>query len=210
MIGCLGNNKYIMNILEVFEYNQHFVAMMNIINNARLNPPIEGHKHHIIPRCWFKMNGQEVDNSNDNLVLLTYEDHIKVHKLAYLCSIRHELKSKMAFAVNRMINYTGEGFKGYKHTKESKLKMSKSKKSKHIIPWNKGKTMSEEYCQRNREGQLKVNRTGINNPFFGKHHTEEFRNTLSNFMKGNKHTKEHNERISEGLKLFHLRNNNNE
>lgn len=27
------------NILEVFEYNQHFVAMMNIINAARLNPP---------------------------------------------------------------------------------------------------------------------------------------------------------------------------
>lgn len=40
------------NILEVFEYNQHFVAMMNVINSARLNPPNKGHKHHIIPKCW--------------------------------------------------------------------------------------------------------------------------------------------------------------
>lgn len=30
---------------NVFEYNQHFVAMMNIINAAKLNPPTKGHKH---------------------------------------------------------------------------------------------------------------------------------------------------------------------
>ena len=29
-------------ITQVFEYNQHFVAMMNIINAAKLNPPKEG------------------------------------------------------------------------------------------------------------------------------------------------------------------------
>ena len=67
-------------ITQVFEYNQHFVAMMNIINAARLNPPSKGHKHHIIPRCWFKMNNLPVDNSKDNLVLLSYEDHVKAHK----------------------------------------------------------------------------------------------------------------------------------
>lgn len=102
MIGSSEPNKYIMNILEVFEYNQHFVAMMNIINNARLNPPKEGHKHHIIPRCWFKMKGKEIDNSKDNLVLLTYDDHIKVHKLTYLCAKGNVFKSKMAFAYHRL------------------------------------------------------------------------------------------------------------
>lgn len=44
-------------ILEVFEYNQHFVAMMNIINSARLCNNKVGHKHHIIPRSWFKWKG---------------------------------------------------------------------------------------------------------------------------------------------------------
>ena len=90
------------NILEIFEYNQHFVAMMNIINKARLNPPKEGHKHHIIPRCWFKMNNIPVDNSKDNLVLLTYEDHIKIHKLAYLCAFDVKFKVKMAYAYHRL------------------------------------------------------------------------------------------------------------
>lgn len=33
------------NVCEVFEYNQHFVAMMNVINAARLNPPESGHNH---------------------------------------------------------------------------------------------------------------------------------------------------------------------
>jgi hypothetical protein len=89
-------------ILEVFKYNQHFVAMMNIINNARLNPPAKGHKHHIIPRCWFKMNNIPVDNSKDNMVLLTYEDHVKVHKLAYHCAKDNIFKSKMAFAYHRL------------------------------------------------------------------------------------------------------------
>ena len=55
-------------IEKVFEYNQHFVTLMNIINRAKLNPPKEGHKHHIIPRCWFKMNGLNVDGRTWQLV----------------------------------------------------------------------------------------------------------------------------------------------
>lgn len=29
-------------MMNVFKYNQHFVAMMNIVNTARLNPPVKG------------------------------------------------------------------------------------------------------------------------------------------------------------------------
>ena len=85
-------------ILECFEYNQHFVAMMNVINKARLFPPVQGHKHHIIPKCWFKLNGLEVDNSEKNLVLLSKEDHAKVHKLAKLCVKDKRMKQNMACA----------------------------------------------------------------------------------------------------------------
>ena len=106
-------------LLDVFEYNQHFVAMMNIINAARLNPPEIGHKHHIIPRCWFKMNNLQVDNSKDNLVLLTYEDHIKVHKLALLCVKDKVMRSKLGWALKRLTFGT---FLGCHHTEESKEK----------------------------------------------------------------------------------------
>ena len=82
-------------IEKVFNYNQHFVAMMNIINAARLNSPENGHKHHIIPQCYYKMNNMTVDNSESNLVLLSPLDHQKIHKLAVLCVKDPILKSKM-------------------------------------------------------------------------------------------------------------------
>ena len=154
------------NILEVFEYNQHFVAMMNIINMARLNPPKEGHKHHIIPKCWFKMNNLSIDNSKDNLVLLTAEEHAKVHKLAYLCAATSELKTKLAYAYHRLTKgevvtngaFAGEhnAFFNKHHTNESRKKM--------------------------RDNHRDVN--GQNNPFYGKKHSEETRKKMSESHKG--------------------------
>ena len=172
-----------MNILEVFEYNQHFVAMMNIINNARLNPPAKGHKHHIIPRCWFKMNGQEVDNSKNNLVLLTYEDHIKVHKLSMLCAIREELKSKMGFAVKRLLK--GE-FGGMKHTDETRA-LIKAKRALQVITEEHKKHISESLKGKPKPPRTKEhiehlkkagagNNNRINKPSseFGKKYIEHF------------------------------------
>ncbi|WP_294241572.1 hypothetical protein [Pseudobutyrivibrio sp.] len=134
--------QIIQNILEVFEYNQHFVAMMNIINAAKLNPPKEGHKHHIIPRCWFKMNNLPVDNSKDNLVLLTEEDHLKVHRLTILCAATPQLKGRMALAVHRllkgkkdtMVSYNMSGVNnpryGVPRSKEVRDKISATKKAR--------------------------------------------------------------------------------
>lgn len=117
-------------ITDVFEYNQHFVAMMNIINAARLNPPERGHKHHIVPKCWFKLHNLPIDNSKDNLVLLTVEDHQKVHRLCVLCVKDEDMKSKMIFAVHRLHG----SMSGLHHTTDTKLKMSNTRKGK--IPKN--------------------------------------------------------------------------
>ncbi len=159
-------------IKKVFEYNQHFVAMMNIINSSRLNTPKEGHKHHIIPRCWFKMNNLPVDNSKDNLVLLSYEDHVKVHKLAYMCAMTSKFKGKMAYAYLRLTQgeiVANDAFVGEQNSRygkpmseEHRRKLSEAKKGKHLseehrrkcseslkgkVPWNKGKhiQISEEH-----------------------------------------------------------------
>lgn len=153
-------------ITDVFEYNQHFVAMMNVINAARLNPPESGHKHHIVPRCWFKMKGIPIDNSDDNLVLLTYEDHCKVHKLALLCGKDKVIRSKLGWALKRL---TFGHFLGCHHTEESKEKnrlahLGKATRTgskltleqrKHLsevhkgLPGNnKGKTFTAEHKQK--------------------------------------------------------------
>lgn len=127
--------------LDCFEYNQHFVAMMNVINAARLNPPAEGQKHHIIPRCWFKRNNIKVDNSKNNLVLLSLEDHIKVHKLAILCSKDKYIKNAMIGAVNIItkqnifkINGKNNIRYGIKLSEETKRKISEAQKGKKRAP----------------------------------------------------------------------------
>lgn len=130
-----------MNILDVFTYNQHFVAMMNIINAARLNPPIKGHKHHIVPRCWFKLKDLQVDNSDSNLVLLTYEDHCKVHKLMTLCAIDDEMTKRFKFAYQRVTNGS---VLGLKHTDTTKQLMSLRARQRNPECY-KGRTISEEH-----------------------------------------------------------------
>ena len=143
--------------VQLFEYNQHFVAMMNTINAARLNPPIKGHKHHIIPRCWFKMNNLDVDNSDDNLILLTVEDHIKVHKLITLCVKDSKFRGKMNYAYARLT------------TNNADWTLNKG-----IGSSNYGKKFTEEHKKK-----LSISHKGI---IF----TEEHRKNLSKAMKGRK------------------------
>ncbi len=87
---------------EIFEYNQHFVSLFNILNMAKKRGHVKGdyQKHHIIPRSYYKLKGIEIDNSENNLVYLTYEEHLKVHKLMTLCVKIAELKRKMIWAYN--------------------------------------------------------------------------------------------------------------
>jgi hypothetical protein len=135
------------NILNAYIYNQHFVAMMNIINKARLNPPSKGHNHHIIPKCWFKLHNLPVDNSKDNLVLLTEEDHQKVHRLCVLCVKDEPMKSKMIFAVHRLHG----SMCGLHHTEDTKKKISTNNARywKGKVPpaslVNKGRILTEEH-----------------------------------------------------------------
>lgn len=74
-------------VMKCFKYNQHFVAMMNIINLARLrNVNGKFERHHIIPRCFYRFSNMPVDDSESNVVNLTSDEHIKVHQLAALCA----------------------------------------------------------------------------------------------------------------------------
>ena len=188
-----------MTLTDAFKYNQHFVAMMNIINMSRLNPPESGHKHHIIPKCWFKMNNLPIDNSKDNLVLLSYEDHCKVHKLMSMCSITEELRHKMICAYNMLMKGTVLGI-SYKHTQDTKNKMSEAHKGKHfsketlnkMSEAHKCKNLSDE-TRRKMSEAAKCNtkaREKARQSRLGTHHTEEAKKRISKkvsaFQKGRK------------------------
>lgn len=160
-------------ILEVFEYNQHFVAMMNIINSARLCNNKVGHKHHIIPRSWFKWKGLTVDNSEFNLILLTEEQHLLVHKLAALCIKDDIMISNMKRSIHML---HGGSMVGIHHTEESKRKMSESHKGQ--IAWNKGLHWSDATKKKISEASK-----GRVPPNKGKKASKELRRKLSEAAK---------------------------
>lgn len=136
-------------LFEVFNIDsKYYIEMMNIILKAKNNPPEKGELHHIIPRCWYIHYNFNIDNSISNTVLLTWEDHKLVHKLAYKCVKEHWLKTKLACAAHCM----GDKEIKYHHSEETRKKMSEAlkgkSKGKGKIPWNKGKKlgpMTEEH-----------------------------------------------------------------
>lgn len=68
--------------------------------------------HHILPRSFYKHNKLPVDDSVDNVVILSYADHCKAHWLLYYCTVGY-LKAANATAVSYIV-------KRYKHiTKKS-------------------------------------------------------------------------------------------
>lgn len=141
--------------MKAFTYNQHFVAMMNVINAARLNPPTDGQNHHILPRSWFKMNDLPVDNSDDNLVKLTYEDHLLVHQLAVLASNSPEFKNKMLNAVSVL----SKGFrpKGIYIDEETRQKISSTLKTKY-----ENTDLAKRISEATKEGMKSVDRNKLN------------------------------------------------
>ena len=189
-------------LLDIFEYNQHFIAMMNIINGARLNPPKEGHKHHIIPKCWFRMNNLPIDNSKDNLVLLSYEDHVKIHKLAILCAGTPELKSKMGFAVKVLLK---GNFSGMHHTEQTRRKMSAANKGENNPNFGKHNHHTEETRRKMSEAKK-----GKPSPIKGVTLSDETRRKMSEAHKGkigeksgmygHTHSIESRRKMSESLK----------
>lgn len=180
-------------ILDVFEYNQHFVAMMNIINSSRLNPPESGHKHHIIPKCWYRMNNIPIDNSEANLVLLSYEDHVKVHKLTILCAKDSTFKGKMGYAVHRLLK---GNFKGMHHTEETRKKMSEAHKGHPSTL--KGVTLSDD--TRRKMSEAHKGKIGEKSGMYGHTHSIESRRKISEAMKGRTFSEESRRKMSESKK----------
>lgn len=173
-------------ILDCFEYNQHFVAMMNIINRAR-RCNLEGkfEKHHIIPRCFYKKKGLEVDNSSSNLVHLTLEEHRKVHQLAYLCA-KDFMKSSLDYAQRMMNRKTTVG---RKLSEEHRKQISEAKK---------GTKFSEDHRKKMSESMK-----GENNPFYGKTHSEETKHKMSDAKKGNTNAKGKHWKLINGKRKYY-------
>ena len=113
-------------VLMCLTFNSSYRELEQIIQEAINNPirRVKGktHKHHIIPRTWYKLHKLEEDNSPENLVTLTYENHCRVHELLCKCLKDEEMIFRMrsAYAI----------LKNWKPTVDKPQKIEKIKEKK--------------------------------------------------------------------------------
>ena len=87
----------------------------------------------------------------------------------------------------------GGGVRGFKHSDETKQKISNSLKGENA-PWY-GKTRSEETKAKIGEASKERWADPENHPMYGKHHTEEAKQKISIANTGRKHTEEEKEKL---------------
>ena len=139
--------------------------------------------HHKFPRSFSKKDGGDVDNDEDNLVSLSLADHFRVHYYLWKCAkkgYRGMMAKAFVFMRKKMVVYASDETieqiaKDYENAmKEAARASSEAKKGK---------------C------------TGEDNPFYGKHHSEETRKKLSDSWDYDKHfTEETRKKIREANK----------
>jgi len=87
--------------LGCFEDNEYLDFYLQIVNEELLTPSGE-ENHHIIPRCYYRYNNLEVDNSDENLVKLSHFKHCLCHYYLCLC-LKGQLKYKSEHAFIKMV-----------------------------------------------------------------------------------------------------------
>ena len=220
MIKSIINVNYITIDLIDFYRNNTELAIRDyylITNNDRglrkLDEEVYYEIHHKIPKC---MGGS---NNSDNLVKLTFEEHLKAHlllhliypfneKLTYSLSLMLSIKKSkngkfldtLEIDIDYLSNLRKEHNKNISNRLRGKPKppMSEETKKKLSIA-NTGKHLTKE----TREKISKANRKE-NNPFYGKHLTKETREKISkanrkenNPFYGKHHTEEAKKKLSE-------------
>lgn len=60
-------------------------------------------RHHIIPKFVFKLNNINIDDSENNLVNLLYQDHCLAHYYLALCSCNNEIKTNNFLAIRHIL-----------------------------------------------------------------------------------------------------------
>lgn len=96
--------------MNLFNLKQKLLATGLFIDNDKFNDYLllvtnpakvfgYSENHHILPRVFYKHNQLPIDNSADNLVVLSYSDHCYAHWLLYYCTTGY-LKKANAVAVS--------------------------------------------------------------------------------------------------------------
>lgn len=100
----MKNLKEKLEKLNIFNSNDYLDKYVDLILANASTERFEGSTqcHHIIPRAYFKFIDVECDNSLDNLVHLSYKDHILAHYYLERALANTELRGKNFFAIYKL------------------------------------------------------------------------------------------------------------
>lgn len=82
-----------------FDDNNYLDLYCSLIyeNRNRKKEKYKTQKHHIIPKCYYKLNNLDINNDDNNLVNLYFKDHILAHYYLCLCVNKNEKLLKFHF-----------------------------------------------------------------------------------------------------------------
>jgi len=195
---------YCLRNLEVdtpFVDNKYYRWHVAILESRVDNQPVDySEKHHIVPKS---LGGS---NEQFNLIRLTAREHFLVHLLLTKCMKTNEGRSKMAFALHRLVHGNEKNYIRNSRLYESVQKLNREHSS----------IRSKSYWEKiDSETRTKM-RSGKNNPRYGKECPDTVRNAVSaantgnTYRLGKNHTAETIEKMkyaarnkNEGKKWFH-------
>ena len=71
---------------NIFNYNDYFYKYVDIIYDKNTSPiKYCTHKHHIIPKYYFKSNKLNIDSTEKNTVILSASNHVLAHYYLIFC-----------------------------------------------------------------------------------------------------------------------------
>ena len=164
-------------------------------------------KHHIIPISFFKINNMEINNSQDNIVNLSYKNHFLAHYFLCLCATQKYVLANQR-SIDKMFNcnFSKEEQKQILKIAENYEQIMKELRIQQSIK-NSGKgnpCYGKVWTKEERERQSKKF-SGKNHPMYATKHNETWRKHQSESLKGpknwNYNRKWSKERI-EKLKAF--------
>lgn len=92
--------------LDVFIDNEYLDKYVDLIieNRNRKAEKFVTQNHHIIPKCYFKLNNLIVDNSRENKVVLIFKDHVLAHCYIVLASKENIFKYYNMCAIYKVMH----------------------------------------------------------------------------------------------------------
>lgn len=184
------------------EYFQKYVKLL--LDNVLLSPiKFKTEAHHAIPKFFFKINNLEIDNSKENIFNLYHKDHLLAHYYLSLCCSSNKYKFKAIAAVLiavRKFNIEHldnvlDILDEYQNLKEEYGRLCSIFMSGENNPFY-GKHFSDE--QKKHISQIRIEKgiaKGKNNPRYGKPVLKETREKIGNANRGRKFSAETIEKL---------------